>query len=170
VPALYLWFTSLQLWTCQLLAHRTRREERGPCPSQVTLGLSRMASVHSSKETHRARSLVKAGTQLYGISLYVWNIGREIFGGVRWCRSWGRVTENMGWLTGPMAKLYVSNGRAEAGPNRSCWVTLIRKWLRKVSKLKPGSDLSSRPKPGPKWSTTWTLTFPVQLITTVFTC
>ena len=52
-----------------LLADRSRTEERGPCPSGVSPGLSRMASVNGPKETHRVGSLVEAGTQLYGISL-----------------------------------------------------------------------------------------------------
>ena len=81
-------------------------------------------------------------------------MGRGIFGGIRWRRKQERVTEGMEWLTGPMAKLYISNGRAEEGPNRSCWVILIQKWP-----LKPGLGLSSRPKPGPKWGPTiidWT--------------
>jgi hypothetical protein len=76
-------------------------------------------------------------------------MGRGIFGGIRWRRKQERVTEGMEWLTGPMAKLYISNGRAEEGPNRSCWVILIQKWP-----LKPGLGLSSRPKPGPKWGPT----------------
>jgi hypothetical protein len=46
-------------------------------------------------------------------------------GGVKWHRRWRRVTEGMEWLTGPMAKLYISNGGAEAEPSRSCWVIPI---------------------------------------------
>jgi hypothetical protein len=49
---------------CQLLANRSRREERGPSPTRVSPGLSRMVSVNRPKETHGAGSLVEAGTQL----------------------------------------------------------------------------------------------------------
>jgi hypothetical protein len=112
-----------------------------------------MANVNGPKETHPGRESVKEGTQLCGISLsliYIQKIGRGSCGGIRWCKRQRRVMESMEWLLGPMAKLYISNGGAEAGPNRSCCVTPIGKWLRQVLKLKPNSSLSSRPKPGPK--------------------
>jgi hypothetical protein len=48
-----------QLSCLLLLAGRSRQEERGPCPAGVSLGLSRMASVDSSKETLPGRSLSK---------------------------------------------------------------------------------------------------------------
>jgi hypothetical protein len=53
---------------CQLLDGRSREEERGPGPAGFSLELSGMVTVDSPKETHRARSLIEAGTQLYGIS------------------------------------------------------------------------------------------------------
>ena len=56
-------------WRLQGGAGRSSLEEREPGPSGVSLELSRMASVDVPKETHQARSLVEAGTQLYGISL-----------------------------------------------------------------------------------------------------
>ena len=59
----------LTVSTWQLLAGRSRWEERGPSPARVAPGLSRMASVDGPKETHGAGILVKAGTQLYGINL-----------------------------------------------------------------------------------------------------
>lgn len=42
---------------------------RGPGPARISPGLSGMASVNGPKETHQARSLVEAETQLYAISL-----------------------------------------------------------------------------------------------------
>jgi hypothetical protein len=70
-----------------LLAGRSKQEEVGSGVStRVSQGLRGMASVKGPKETHRAGSLAKVGTQLYGISLSlikVWNIGKDIFGGVR---------------------------------------------------------------------------------------
>jgi hypothetical protein len=71
---------------CWLLAGRFRREERDPGPARVSPGLSGMVSVYSPKETHRARSLVEAGIQLYGINLsliQIQNIGRGLLGGVK---------------------------------------------------------------------------------------
>jgi hypothetical protein len=48
-PFFKLSFSSLK---CQLLASRSRREERGPSTDGVSLGLCGMASVDSPKETH----------------------------------------------------------------------------------------------------------------------
>jgi hypothetical protein len=106
----------------------------------------------------QARSLVETGTQTYGISLmliWVGNIGRGILGEVRWHRRRRRVMEDMEWLTGPMVKLYISNGRAEAGPNMHCWVTQIWRQVSKLKsvlgspttlqKLEPGSGMCSSP-------------------------
>jgi hypothetical protein len=126
---------------CRLLASRSRREKGDPGPAGVSPGLSGMVSVYSPQETHQAKSPVEAGTQLYD---YISSEhGGGDFGGMRWRRRWGRVTESMEWLTGPMAKLYISNSRAEAGPNRSCWVIQIYKW--QVSKLEPGLGSPTRP-------------------------
>lgn len=59
--------------------------------------------------------------------VYISSEYREgIFSGIRWRWRWGRVTEGMEWLTGPIAKLYLSNSGAETVPNRSCWVTPIQ--------------------------------------------
>lgn len=109
----------------------------------------------AQKKHTRAWSLSKQELNFMASASHLYKEHREWdFWWVRWQRRWGRVTEGMAWLTGPMAKFYLSNGGLEAGPNRSCWIIPMRKWLRQVSKLEPGSGLFSRPKPGPKWGST----------------
>ena len=54
--------------------------------------------------------------------------------------------------------------------SRWCWVTLVWKWLRQFSKPEPGSGLSLRSKPGPRWGPAVVFPFLSSLRLIYFTC
>lgn len=113
-------------------------ERREPGLAQTLWGWVGWWVCHCPKQTHQGQESVKARTHFI-VSVFVYIGLRKdvgIFGEVRWCRGWGRVTEGMGWLTWPRKLVYISGSWAKAGLSRLCWVTPVLKWARQVSKLK----------------------------------